>query len=520
MDEITNTMLSFVSENIQNTMDDIFDDRNPNVVEESKDFIYALSSIVLSSKKTPLTEEVHNYLLKSFDLFDEMVDNDEDADEIANMKNNITDNFISNQSMSDVEAFTTLYDKGIIKDSAVQKYRASQLQDMKTTFSNLMGGEWDGWAPSPSNNLRSSVNDWIDGNYLVRLNDSICNNENSAPIEKGLIAKSLKFDFKGLSSTIADGIYEDMNTNAYMCTIFTALVSLITRQELDDTMLPNLKRTLDQLMSFKESYGMNDFFTCACMGVNGVYYSTAYDLNDEVHRNTAIVNALKLQSWYDGGYKILLPNKNIFPYKLSSLLKTAEVDYDFGLTASDAKQLGLPSPVLMPNLLFEIEDDRQSGMILEESIKIGQSLQKCTRFDSTNDNLDNCAVSDSLVERFQVESDTASKKELSALDLHTAIMENYNRLFHNASRHEYNALKINLATNMVMMEEVNTILNSDRVIPSSERRIIEEDLKRMEYQNSKYIGVVEACSNESVHTYAVTDRDNILKGVTDLIKRV
>ena len=528
MDEI---MCSIINESLNESISSIFDIRNEKCVEEAIEFVTTLSS--LTGVTSPLFTSIRNYLSDELEKIDDIIDNDEDEEKIINMKNNMKDSFISNQPISEVEAFSTLYDKGYIEDSYMQKHIARINQELKSTFSNLMGGKWNGVSKddNPLTPIQISVNDWIDADMIVGLNNIICEGkifDTSVFDIKSLIRKLL-VDPKGFdTSSIFGDTYMDMNTNAFMCVNFASLAFLITELESDENNLKRVENTMNRLKLFGYNKGVNDFFTCSCMVLNVSYCTLSKGMGNSEHLKKSCQFARIFSEWYDG-YKVSLPNKQFFPQELSRLLKSLQMEYGFGLTKEDLKELHIPVPVLMPDMVDgEDEDERQSGMILEESVKIGQSLQKCIcDFDTS---YDDTAVGihplDSLVEGFQVESEggnTDSDVKMSVVELHKVIVENSNRLFHNASRHNNDALKSNLAMNLLLTERANFILESDGnglEMSNPEKILIVKDLTQMEYQNNRYIGIVEACSNESVHEYANSNRDTLLKEMIDMVKRV
>ena len=518
MEENVININPIIEENLRLSIESIFDERNENCILECEEFISTLLSI--SRTSSPLCDTIYHCLTETFDMCDEFIDNDEDIIKITNIKSNMGDNLISNQFVSDVEAFTTLYNKGYIKDDYMQKHITSQVHELKTTISDLMGRDWNGWANGSSNSIQYSVNDWINGDFLVNLNDMICNKEFDTSVSNPDIINSLLFKSKDFSRFIMDGTYEDMDTNASMCTKFAILAALITSRSLkDENLLRKIAITVDRLEAFGCEHGVNDFYTCSCMVINYIYYSLAQDMGYKYYINRAVSHAVKLKEWFDG-HKVLLPKVN-FPYVISSLLKSLESEYEFGLCAQDMRKLGIPLNPLMISDYSETDDERQSGMLFEESVKIGQSLSNCMRWDNIDIETNESPVLDSLVERFQVESDMKNDKlvDMSVLELHSAIMVNSNRLFHNASRHEYNALKLNLATNLIMMEKANSFMESNDGISRHEKIMIWKDLTQMEYQNNRYIGIVEACSNESVQQYAKSNKDKILTDMTKFVKR-
>lgn len=531
MDEIMTNIGKIIDENLKNSISSIFDIRNDNCVEEAIEFVTTLSS--LSGVNSPISVSISNFISEALGKFDDIIDNNEDIEKITNMKNNIKDNLISNQPISEVEAFSTLYDKGYIEDSYMQRHIARQNQELKSAFFNLMGGEWNGESKddNPSSIIQVSVNDWIDADMIVGLNDTICRGEilDASVFDIKTLIRKLLVNSNGFEElSILGDIYVDINTNAFMCVNFAILASLITGLESSENNLKRVQNTMNRLKSFGDSKGVNDFFTCSCMVLNAAYYTVASALEISDHLENASFYARAFSQWYDG-YKVSLPNRQNFPHELSFLLKSLQSEYDFRLTKMDLGELHIPYPVLMSDMFDDKNDDeRQSGMILEESVKIGQSLQKCIcDCDTSYDDLvENTQPLDSLVERFQVESEGSNSShdvKMSVLELHKAIAENSNRLFHNASRHENDALKSNLAMNILLMEQANFIIesNGDSLgISNQEKILIWKDLTQMEYQNNRYIGIVEACSNESVHEYVESNRDNLLKEMTEMVKRV
>lgn len=372
-------MESIIIENLTETMNDIFDDRNDDCIEEGIQFIQTISSIknTISSTLKGVFENMLGQCMESLKILDE---NDVSINQFVNMKDNMGDEKspIGNQPLSNVEVFTTLYDKGYIKEPYMQKHIASQTHSLKSTVSDLMGRDWmSGILDSKA--TQTSLNDWIDGNYILEWNKELAttNMLDLNALNKKDLMEAIMFQTTKLHESIADGTYEDMCVNAIMCYEFAALVALIAKLGHTLENDSKIKNIVKRLVSFGESFGKNDFFACCCMVINLLYAESAFHRESNQDRISILYhsasNADLFNSWI--GNRLRLPNKDIFPCKLSSLLESLELEFDFRVTRDDAKSLGLPTPILMPERICgEDNDTRPNGMILEESVKFGQSF--------------------------------------------------------------------------------------------------------------------------------------------------
>lgn len=509
-----------LSENLSESVENIFDERNDNMIDEGIDFVQCLKSVLPCESATlsSIVQETINTCMNKIYLLEE---SDVTINHFLNMKDNMDEVHIdSNQPLPDVSVFTTLYDKGYIKDSYMQKHITRQSHSLKSTLSNLMGGEWVSRTLRP-HTPQTSLNDWIDSNLIFDWNRRLASSKFDELPSAEELTKVLMLQTNRLPKSIADSTYEDMSVNAVMCYEFSALVALITKQELNQTLIRNV---VEKMTLFATKFGLNGFFLCCCMVMNLVYAKVSLKDDSEMTRTAdawkSMKNAERFNNWVDEGQSITLPNKDIFPCELSSLLGTLEQIFDFNVTSEDARVLGLPTPILMSERIRdENNDERQNGMILKESVKIGQGLTEVETFEPTvgeNGSVKGSSSSlDSLVERLQVESGSELGnvfwETLSPTKIHSAIMENQSRLFHNALRHEYDALKSNLAANLIMMEELRPLLSTE--FGSAERTLLERDIAQMEYNNNKYIGVVETGSNESVELYAKSHWEELLSGI-------
>lgn len=520
-----------ISESLSECIENIFDQRNPEMINESIEFVQCLRSVVSCDDK-----DISSIIQESIDVCMEKIylleENDVTINHFLNMKDNMSNHIIGNQSLPDVSVFTTLYDKGYIKDSYMRKHIVRQTHSLKSTLSDLMGRDWVSRALRP-HTPQTSLNDWIDCDIIFEWNRKLLSSDiDGLPSVEDMV-RALMFQTKDLLKSIADGTYEDMCVNAVMCYEFAALTALIAKQESHQNLI---KSIITRMILFGNKFGKNGFFICCCIIMNLLYAKISLDSSSDVDRTANIwksdQTAELLNTWATENQKITLPNKDIFPCELSSLLGTLEQTFDFKVTSEDAKILRLPTPILMiERIQSENNDERQSGMILEESVKIGQGLTEVETFETNvgdNDSLmENSSSSlDSLVERFQVESGDELMNNLfetlSPAQIHSTIMENQNRLFHNALRHESDALKSNIAANFVMMEELHLLLDakSDTRLDFAERTLLEADLSQMGYHNSKYIGIVGTDSKESVKQYAENHRRELLDDMAKIANGV
>lgn len=517
---------SIIETCLKDCMDDIFDSRNDNINEEGIRFLQVLKPMTNCTN-----EEISTIIETTLTHTDEILDEIDCEDyirinQLANMKDNIGEESpisIRNRPLSDVEVFTTLYDNGYIKDSYMQKHIAGHINSVESMLSDIFGRQlrYDAF---DTVNPQVQLNDCIDSDYILSEAKKFINDDNHS-IDASKLIKSLKFRTINLAKSIADGRYEDMSVNALLCHIFSALVAMVARLECSEKTNTKIKNTINDIMDFISKFGRNDFFVCAGISLALAFVSQERGTMEDVITFSKKITK-QLINLFDGNY-VTLPNKDIFPYELSSLLGRLGRDYDCKLTEEDRFALGLPLPILMTkNACSENNDDRQkNGMTLKESVKIGQGPTE-TQVMIDTDNVKEAMMHsssylDSLVERLQVESgrETGSDKwsNMTFPEIHNAIMENQDRLFHNALRHDIDALKSNLATNVVILEELQPLISneSDCKFSPGELNVLRVDNDRMYHNNKKYIDIVEGCSFEAVQQYADENSDKILLDMSE-----
>lgn len=96
-------------------------------------------------------------------------------------------------------------------------------------------------------------------------------------------------------------------------------------------------------------------------------------------------------------------------------------------------------------------------------------------------------------------------------------MEHQNRLFNNALRHDHDALKISLAENLLMLDWMCPMLEKGKGLNVGELKLLAEDAKQMDFQNEKYIDVVETDSMESLREYVNNNREDLTNGVLAIV---
>lgn len=528
-----------ISESLAECIENIFDERNGYLVEEACDFISCLESLFSCFCENSETGELLEATIRTAkERYDEVSESEIPINQLLNIKSNMGITHITddNQPLPDVFVFSTLYNKGYIKDSYMQKHVATQLQTLRSTALDLMGKDRVSGALRPKT-PQVSISDWIDYQSVTGWNSSLAKGTMAElpSIETLLTAMLPQSDRLGQS--IEEGTYDAMSVNMLMSYVFASVVASIVKQGLEIT--KGYYDFLEDLISFQRNFGSNGFFVANAMALNLAFVielqlqigdvaepkGLAAILQDSVLRQ----NAKTFERWAEDerNSSILLPSRNDYPNKLASLLQKAQTVFGISVTDQAAK-LGVPIPISMQKLSGNTLEGRRDNM-LEESVKIGLGIAEIDTIESLMEgDIINGEVpstcSDSLAEGLQVESwqmeGASPLASLSILQIHRTIMEHQNRLFNNALRHDHDALKISLAENLLLLDLVNPMLQKGMGLNLGELKLLAEDAKQMDFQNKKYIDVVETDSMESLREYADDNRVDLTNGILAIVKGV
>lgn len=533
-------LIQIISENLNECMEDIFDERNNYLMEEACEFLSCLETLS-HCKNQAMKELIEEVVASSKALFGELAESDIPINQILNIKSNVDDVHITdNQLLPDVYVFSTLYDKGYIKNSYMQMHVATQLQTMKSTISDLMGKDRVGRALRPKN-PRLLVSDWIDYQSVTGWNSALAKGSMEAlpSIESLLTAMLPQPDC--LEQSIEEGTYEDMSVNTLMSYTFASVAALVVKQEFELT--KGYYDILEDLISFQRIFGLNGFFISSVMAVNlafairlhRVYLENSDRDNGEAPENRLArtlqekilrENAETFERWTkdERNLSILLPSKNDYPRELATFMQEIQSVFGFSV-AKEAVHWELPIPITMQSLR---DDTLQEGLcdnMLEESVKIGLGIAEIeatieSMMESYDEGKDASTRLDSLTERFQVESEQTEATNpfgtLSVIQIHATIMEHQNRLFNNALRYDRGALKTSLAENLLMLEWLDPMLCGSN-LSIGEVKVLKEDAIQMDFQNKKYIDVVEMDSMESLHAYVKDNREDLTNGIVAIV---
>lgn len=530
---MTSSMHQVIEESLKEYIADVFDDRNDYLTEEAYDFILCLEGLKnCENEKTK--ELLEDTITQSKELLQDLAETELiPINQIVNIKSNARSSRMDdNQPLPDVAVFSTLYDKGYIKDSYMQKRVANQLQSVKLTAANLMKNN------RADRTLRSNprvlVTDWIDYQSITGWNDKLIESSlTELPSIEALLSAMLPSP-DCLGQSIVDGTYEDMSVNTLMSYAFATVVALIVKQE---SLKEENYSIMKELLSLRSKVGLNGFFVSNAIAFNlafamrlyGNHKGTVLSDDDAVAFGDTMAalqkNASTFKQWAieEKNTTILLPSKNVYPKELASLLQKVETAFGFSI-AKEAAMVGIPIPISMKELSADIAEEGVFGNMLEESVKIGRGLAEIEDIawiteDDTAGAVQNCL--DSLAEGFQVESEHDSTANpfasLSTTKIHAIVVECQNRLFTNALRHDRDALQASLAENLLMLEWLNPIL-SGTILNVGEKKLLKKDAVQMDFQNKKYIGLVETDSMESLLTYADDNRERLCSEIFGTVK--
>lgn len=387
-----------ISESLTECVEDIFDERNGYLIEEACDFISCLES--LSFCENSETKELIEATIRSAkNEFDEVSESEIPINQLLNIKSNMGDTHITddNQPVPDVAVFSTLYNKGYIKDSYMQKHVATQLQAMRSTVLDLMGKDRVSGALRPKT-PRVSVFDWIDYQSVTGWNNSLAKGSMTVLPSIEFLLTAMLPSSDCLEQSVEEGIYDAMSVNMLMSYIFASVAALVAKQGVEIT--KGYYDFLEDLISFQRNFGSNGFFVANAMALNLAFAISVCSQKSEgaeasglatvLQDNALRQNAKTFERWTEDerNSSILLPSKNDYPKKLASLLQKAQTV--FGISIADqVKKLGIPIPITMRGLSDSRLEGRCDNM-LEESVKIGlgiteidtvESLMEC---DTTN----------------------------------------------------------------------------------------------------------------------------------------
>ena len=422
------------------------------------------------------------------------------------------------QPLSDVQAFSTLYDKGLIDKSNVSKYVASQKQDLRSTLSNLMGREWASRAWS-SMAPKTQINAWIDADKLLSWNKSIILGKVEDLPSSIELATALLFNTSNLESTIADGIYEDMCVNAIVCYHFAALVASVAKQDKDIMdKLKDLYETDCDYFGFIENFGCNSIFAL-CHTALGILRAILLRDNGLPLDSNCKASAEETEASWDNSYgrnagryfclDIGSSFKESYIMELCRVLTKLEKRHGYQLSQEDADAFKIPHSILLgdefpsykqPNVcseavLSQFEDKLVAGCEALETI-----VGYCETVSSETDSLGSTQVESVIT------ADNTVKPVLSHQIITFATVNE--QTFNNAlARGDMQEAVRCLAMNIVIEQELFPKIESNGVCANIRA------MNDIRYKNARYISVVETGSQESVSRYVEEHRGELLDEV-------
>lgn len=427
---------------------------------------------------------------------------------------------------SDVELFCMLYQKGIVTDDTMQTLRTSQFHGLVSTFSDLMGEERKGRAYGPTKTPPIPLQDWLDGwEYLEARNRELCNGDLST-ISNGNdkeLLRCLKFHTEKLPLAISDGTYDDMCVNAVICYTFMVLAAgaIQRSKEANWNKKVALKETdevLRMLQDFIEKYEGNAYMVLGAMLMMVIYQRLLVPFSVKLSDKYAIAFS---KTFDKNNYKI--PNYTDFPLEVRRLISKLESFYDVRLTEDDAIVFHIPIP--FPFTWWQFAKTSPRNILLWDELKdeeLGKNL--CGKVPKNELPQTITEAMDSLVSGFQVESgvfENLGVVDFTALELHQGISDQLNQMLQQVVQEDLSAIWETIATNLVVAEDVKEMIHSvsKPELSKNDCLLLEQDLYKMDYQNKKYIGIVEATKNDaSIQNYAKSHKEQLLAAFREKYK--
>lgn len=458
--------------------------------------------------------------LEAISLVKNHIEESPEKEEIEDiMRGNNIMNTSGRELSSDADFFHLLYQKGIVTDDGMQRHRTSQFYALVSTFSDLVDEERKGRAFGPTKTPPIPLQDWLaEWEYLEARNKELSHGDLSALSNKSdkELLHCLLFSTEKLSLAIYPNMYDDMCANAVISYTFLILAAGLVQRSKETTWNPHTafkeaKRVLSYIQNTIERVGgENAFLVLGAMLLVIVYQRLLAPHQMMLPTKFASY----LADTFDPN-KLKINNQLIFSSEFKSLCARLEKECQVGLTEEDAIIFGIPQPFIFPWWRFLPNHPRPIALWeeLKEEVCAKKSKEGVVETELPKTIME---AMDSLVNGFQVESGAPTDTGLtlySAMELHQILCKHQNQMLRQVIQEDVEALWETIATNLVIAKEVQEqLLNMDSFGTSSERSLLGQDLFKMDYQNKKYIGIVEAAKPDaSIQEYATLHKKRLLQ---------
>lgn len=423
------------------------------------------------------------------------------------------------QPLSDAQAFSALYNKGLVDKSYVSQYVASQKQELRSALSDLMGREWARRAWS-SMFPKTQLDAWIEATKILNWNKSILLGKVEDLPSYTELATALLFNTNNLESTIADGIYEDMCVNAIVCYNFAALVASVAKQ--DKNIMDKLKDNYDsqcEYFGFMTNFGCNGIFALCDTALN-ILRAIMMTENGLPLDSGCKAGAKNTEATWDNSYgrnasvyfNLDIGNsfRESYVMELCRVLASLEKRHGYKLSQDDADAFKIPHSILIgdryPSYKQPVMNFESQLSQLEETLTEGcESLKKaCEKLDD-NDS----SVTDSLGST-QVESVIIADKSFEPISSSRIIrlaMENEQTFNKALAKNDMQEAVRCLAMNIVIEQKLFPELES------SGKCVNITAMSDIRYKNTRYTSIVETGSNESMSRYIEEHQKELLDEV-------
>ena len=475
----------------------------------------------LAAYPNPMFQQV---FMEAISLVKNHIEQSPEKEEVENiMRGNNIMNTSGRELSSDADFFHLLYQKGIVTDDGMQRHRTSQFYALVSTFSDLVGEERKGRTYGSRKTPPIPLQDWlVEWEYLEARNKELSHGDLSALSNKSNkeLLCCLLFPTEKLPLAIYQDMYDDMCANAIICYTFLVLAAGLVQRSKEttwnpDTVFKEAKRVLSYVQNVIEKVGGNAFLVLGAMLLVIIYQRLLMPYQIKLPTNFASY----LADTFDPN-KIKITNRANFSFEFKSLCAQLEKDCQAGLTEEDAIVFGIPQSFVFPWWHFlkkhsqpiALWDELKEEMLAKkssENVKEKELPKTITE------------AMDSLVSGFQVESGAPTEVGLasySVMELHQILKKHQNQMLRQVIQGDVDALWETIATNLVIAEEVQEQLKAESFIgmTSMEHSLLGQDLLKMDYQNKKYIGIVEAAKPDaSIQEYATSHKKQLLHSLLE-----
>lgn len=511
-------------ESLGSYMDPMLHEYTTDVVSNSVSVAHNLQGF-LQYCSSPIYQRV---IQEALTITMEYIENSAERDEIKDVlriNNTVKENLAT--IYSDVELFCMLYQKGVVTDDTMQKLRTSQFHGLVSTFSDLVGEERKGRAYSPIKTPPIPLQDWLDGwEYLEARNQELCNGDLSiiSNEDDKYLLRCLKFHTEKLPLAISNGTYDDMCVNAVICYTFMVLAAGAIQRSKEanwnkNVAMKEINNVLHTLQDIIKKYEGNAYMVLGAMLLLIIYQRLLVPFSVKLPDKYAIAFS---KAFDKNDYKI--PNYKDFPLEMRRLFINLESVYDVRLTEDDAVIFRIPIP--FPFTWWYFAKTSSRNILLWDELK-NEELRKNSGGETPKIELPQTMAEamDSLVSGFQVESgvpENLGVADFTVLELHQGILNQLTQMLQQVVQEDFSAVWETIATNLVIAKDVEGMILSvsKKELSTNDCLLLEQDLYKMDYQNKKYIGIVEATKNDaSIQDYATSHKEQLLAAFREKCKK-